>query len=180
MKKIIIILAIIILISVISKENKVIIPNDAIRFRVIANSNEKEDQKIKKEITTNIYNQFASQINQNKNINSTREEINLQLPTIKFIVEKTLYSKSLPIKYDINYGINYFPKKEYKGVIYPEGEYESLVITLGDGLGDNFWCVLFPPLCLLEAEEEETSNVEYTSFIKEVIEKYFKVIKYIR
>ncbi len=173
MKKIIIILAIIILISVISKENKVIIPNEAIRFRVIANSNEKEDQKIKKEITTNIYNQFASQISQNKNINSTREEINLQLPTIKFIVEKTLYSKSLPIKYDINYGINYFPKKEYKGVIYPEGEYESLVITLGDGLGDNFWCVLFPPLCLLEAEEEETSNVEYTSFIKEVIEKYF-------
>lgn len=173
MKKIIIILAIIILISVISKENKVIIPNEAIRFRVIANSNEKEDQKIKKEITTNIYNQFASQINQNKNINSTREEINLQLPTIKSIVEKTLYSKSLPIKYDINYGINYFPKKEYKGVIYPEGEYESLVITLGDGLGDNFWCVLFPPLCLLEAEEEETSNVEYTSFIKEVIEKYF-------
>ncbi len=173
MKKIIIILAIIILISVISKENKVIIPNEAIRFRVIANSNEKEDQKIKKEITTNIYNQFASQISQNKNINSTREEINLQLPTIKSIVEKTLYSKSLSIKYDINYGINYFPKKEYKGVIYPEGEYESLVITLGDGLGDNFWCVLFPPLCLLEAEEEETSNVEYTSFIKEVIEKYF-------
>ena len=173
MKKIIIILAIIILISVISKENKVIIPNEAIRFRVISNSNEKEDQKIKKEITTNIYNQFASQISQNKNINSTREEINLQLPTIKSIVEKTLYSKSLSIKYDINYGINYFPKKEYKGVIYPEGEYESLVITLGDGLGDNFWCVLFPPLCLLEAEEEETSNVEYTSFIKEVIEKYF-------
>ena len=69
MKKIIIILAIIILISVISKENKVIIPNEAIRFRVIANSNEKEEQKIKKEITTNIYNQFASQISQNKNIN---------------------------------------------------------------------------------------------------------------
>ena len=47
------------------------------------------------------------------------------------------------------------------------------MITLGDGLGDNFWCVLFPPLCLLEAEETDTDEVEYTSFIKEIIDKYF-------
>ena len=75
--------------------------------------------------------------------------------------------------YDINYGENYFPEKEYKGVSYEEGNYESLVITLGDGLGDNFWCVLFPPLCLLEAEENDTNKIEYTSFIKEIIDKYF-------
>ena len=68
--------------------------------------------------------------------------------------------------------MNYFPEKEYKGVVYEEGEYESLVITLGNGLGENFWCVLFPPLCLLDTEEEP-ENVEYTSFVKEVIDKYF-------
>ena len=67
----------------------------------------------------------------------------------------------------------YCKEIEYKGVIYEEGDYESLVITLGDGLGDNFWCVLFPPLCLLEAEETDTDEFEYTSFIKEIIDKYF-------
>ena len=70
--------------------------------------------------------------------------------------------------------MNYFPEKKYKGTVYKEGEYESLVVTLGDGLGANFWCVLFPPLCLLDAEDEEQlSNVEYKSFIKELIDKYF-------
>ena len=68
--------------------------------------------------------------------------------------------------------MNYFPEKEYKGIVYEEGEYESLVITLGNGLGENFWCVLFPPLCLLDSEEE-VEDVEYTSFVKELVEKYF-------
>ena len=80
--------------------------------------------------------------------------------------------ESFNVEYTINYGNNYFPEKEYKGVMYPEGNYESLVITLGSGLGENWWCVLFPPLCLLEAEEEETNSVNYTFYIKEVIEKF--------
>ena len=58
------------------------------------------------------------------------------------------------------------------GIVTEEGEYESLVITLGNGLGENFWCVLFPPLCLLDTEEE-VEDVEYTSFVKELIDKYF-------
>ena len=54
-----------------------------------------------------------------------------------------------------------------------EGNYESLVVKLGEGKGENFWCVLFPPLCLLEAEESDKDEVEYKSFIKEIIDKYF-------
>ena len=60
-------------------------------------------------------------------------------------------------------------RKEYKNVIYEEGEYESVVITIGDGNGKNFWCVLFPPLCMLD----EDSNIEYSSLVKEIIDKYF-------
>ena len=73
----------------------------------------------------------------------------------------------------MNYGINYFPEKKYKGVIYEEGYYESLVITLGKGNGENWWCVLFPPLCLMEGEDNNTDEVEYKSFVKEMIDKYF-------
>ena len=74
----------------------------------------------------------------------------------------------------IHYGLNYFPKKEYKGVIYEEGYYESLVVTLGNGNGDNWWCVLFPPLCLLEAQETNTQDVEYKFFVQDLIDKYMK------
>ena len=101
------------------------------------------------------------------------KQIELHIPLVRSIVEETLEKNKLVKKYDVNYGLNYFPEKEYNGVIYPEGEYESLVVTIGDGLGENFWCVLFPPLCLLEAKETDTTDIEYTSFIKEVIEKYF-------
>ena len=65
-----------------------------------------------------------------------------------------------------------FQKKNYKGVIYEEGYYESLVVTLGSGNGNNWWCVLFPPLCLMEGEDNNTDEIEYKSFVKEMIDKY--------
>ena len=83
-------------------------------------------------------------------------------------MDKTLKDNNSNETFHINYGKNYFPKKEYDNVIYEEGEYESLVITLGEGIGHNFWCVLFPPLCF-----EDTKKQEYKSFFKEVIDKYF-------
>lgn len=172
MKKILIILAVIILILSSEKTEKVTIPKEAIRFRVIANSNNEEDQKIKKEITNNLNKEFYK-LNQVNNIYDAKKQIELHIPLVRSIVEETLEKNKLVKKYDVNYGLNYFPEKEYNGVIYPEGEYESLVVTIGDGLGENFWCVLFPPLCLLEAKETDTTDIEYTSFIKEVIEKYF-------
>ena len=64
------------------------------------------------------------------------------------------------------------PEKEYEGVTIPSGNYESLVITLGSGLGDNWWCVMFPPLCLLEAKDNNTENIEYKFLVQEILEKY--------
>lgn len=74
------------------------------------------------------------------------------------------------LDYKINFGENYFPEKEFNGVTYEEGYYESVLVTLGKGEGDNWWCVLFPPLCLLEAEESD--EVEYKFFVQELIDKY--------
>ena len=73
--------------------------------------------------------------------------------------------------YQVSFGRNYFPEKTYKGIVYDAGYYESLVVTLGKGEGDNWWCVLFPPLCLLEADESE-EEVEYKFFFQELIDKY--------
>ena len=88
-------------------------------------------------------------------------------------MDKTLKENQEFKSFHIHYGKNYFPQKEYKDIIYESGEYESLVITLGEGKGENFWCVLFPPLCFIE----EDSKVEYKSIIKELIEKHFSKVK---
>lgn len=172
MKKIVIILAILITILSLNKQQKVIIPKKSIRFRVIADSNSKKDQNIKKEVVNNLKSNI-SKLEYSNNLDTSRENIKKQIPEIKHIIEETLIKNNYNKNYKIDYGMNYFPEKEYKGTIYKEGEYESLVITLGDGLGKNFWCVLFPPLCLLEADKEKTDNIEYSSYIKEVIDKYF-------
>lgn len=162
MKKIVIILAIIIGILSI-QEKQVIIPEKTIRFRVIANSNIEEDQKLKKEIIKKLEQELKLK---DSNIEEARVHIQKNLPKYE---EKI---KQLTSNYKISYGQNYFPQKEWKKVIFPAGEYESLVITLGDGMGDNFWCILFPPLCFMD--EEDTNNVEYKSFFKEIFDYIFK------
>ncbi len=169
MKKLIIILAIAISILVINKdEETIVIPKESIRFRIIANSDTVEDQNLKKEIVANL-STTINQSNNLKTIDETREFINNNLPQLEKVVDKTLKEKNQNRTFHINYGKNYFPEKIYNDVIYEAGEYESLVITLGNGQGKNFWCVLFPPLCMIDEE----NDIEYKSLIKEVMDKYF-------
>ncbi len=164
MKKTLILIAIIIVIMSLNTNETIIIPKESIRFRVIANSNSQEDQMIKEKVVSKLKKNLSSLTYTPKNINDTRKSIKDNLK----IIDETL--KQEVKDYSINYGYNYFPEKVYKGIYYEEGEYESLVITLGEGIGNNFWCVLFPPLCLIDEEQDE---VEYTTFIKELIDKYF-------
>lgn len=175
MKKVIIIVALFVGIFYMShKETEVIIPKEAIRFRVIANSNSSKDQQNKLIVRDSIQKQMTEDLTCTKNIEEARISIISNLNKYNNLIEKTLQENNINSDFNINYGMNYFPKKVYKGVTYEAGNYESLVITLGDGLGKNWWCVMFPPLCLLEAEEtEETTEVEYKFFIKELIDKYF-------
>lgn len=168
MKKTLIVLVIITMILCINKQENIRIPKESIRFRVIANSNLEDDQRIKKEIAKNVFD-VLKPTQKFKNIQETRDYIRTQLPTFTEIVEKVLIENNVEKTFHINYGKNFFPEKTYDSNIYEAGEYESLVITLGEGQGDNFWCILFPPICFLEEEED----VEYKSFLKELIDKYF-------
>ena len=150
--------------------SSMVIPEDALRIRVIANSNSEYDQEIKNEVKQVIQYKMYNLLKDTKGVDEARIVINSNLNNIDKEVSDVLKNNNYELGYKINYGLNYFPSKEYKGVIYEEGYYESLVITLGSGEGDNWWCVLFPPLCLLEAESSD--DIEYTSYVKELFEKY--------
>lgn len=167
MKKIVVALFIVmVLILLIKNETEVLIPTESIRFRIIASSNDLKDQETKLEIKENLEPVLSDILSKSSSLEESRNSIKNNMYNIKNIVN------NFNIPYKVDYGQNYFPEKTYKGVTYKEGEYESLVITLGNGLGDNWWCVLFPPLCLLEASSENYDDITYTSFIKELIEKY--------
>lgn len=168
MKKIIILLFITMVVLVIANDKQnILIPDEAIRFRVIANSDSIKDQTLKIEIKNNVENELYKIIGNSKTIEEARLNITKNMDKIKNIMN------NYNVSYDINFGNNYFPLKEYKGINYKAGNYESLVITLGRGLGENWWCVLFPPLCLLD-EQENIENVEYKMYAKKIINKFIK------
>ncbi len=176
MKKTIILILIIIIVYLILGEladQKILIPSEAIRIRVIANSNDEHDQSVKKEVSNELKTTMYNLLSKASNTNEARNIISSNLDNVRSDVASVLKEESYSLSYNVNFGYHYFPEKEYKGVKYSEGYYESLLVTLGSGKGDNWWCVLFPPLCLLEAQESETTNVEYRSFVKEIINKYF-------
>lgn len=176
MRKIIILLISFVLlfsVSYLNKENESIIPDSAIRFRVIGNSNTAYDQNIKIQIRNLIQNKILELTKDTKSIEEVRNILIEHKQELYELTREKLDSLGYDKSFSLNYGENYFPEKKYKGLTYKSGDYESLVITLGDGKGDNFWCVLFPPLCTLEVDES-SSEVEYKFFVKEIIDKYFR------
>ncbi len=175
MKKFIIILFLILGLCFFSikKVSSIEIPNDAIRVRVIASSNSYNDQEIKKKVKEKLQDYLFELLKDAKSTNEATDIINNNLENINEIVNNVLISNNSNLKYSVNYGLNYFPQKVYKGIEYKEGYYNSLVVTLGNGKGKNWWCVLFPPLCLLEASENENmTDTEYQLYIKKIIAKF--------
>lgn len=172
MKKIILIILLalsIYLYSISSQKEEIIVPASAIRFRILANSNTVYDQNVKKRVKERLEKELFHILSTAKTSEESEILIKSNLNNIENLVKEELANEKY--SYSVNYGLNYFPQKEYKGVTYKEGEYKSLLVTLGKGEGDNFWCVLFPPLCMMQTEE--TSEIEYKFLIKETLEKYF-------
>lgn len=164
MKKIIYIMLIIITMCLwITKENENLIPSNSIRFRIIANSNSEIDQTtkllIKKDLEQNLFPELEN--------STSPEETEQIIKDNEQVIKSTIEKYNIP--YSINYGLNYFPEKTYKGITYDSGNYESLVISLGEASGNNWWCVMYPPLCLLESNSNNYDEIEYKSYIKEII-----------
>lgn len=177
MRKIVIVLGVVMALFFMKyvKKEEVLIPNEAIRLRVIPNSNNVEDQTLKQSVRDNIQKEIYELLKNSTSIEEARTLIKDNIHNFEIIVDDTINEQNSLETFKLNYGYHYFPQKTYKGITYDAGYYESLVITLGNGEGDNWWCVLFPPLCLLEADEtKEQDEVEYKFFVEEILDKFFK------
>lgn len=150
------------------KEDYLIIPSEAIRVRVIANSDNKDDIIVKEELKDVLNNELKILLKDVTTISDARKTINNNLKMIDKVVNFSLKELNYDKEYSINYGMNYFPQKVFNDVVYEDGYYESLVITLGEGKGSNYWCVLYPPLCEIGNDD----NIEYKIYVKEIIDKY--------
>ena len=154
-------LIIIFLFSLISTDNEMI------RIRVLANSNSDYDQNIKKEVVDILNQEFKEIMTDAKDIDTARDKIDKNLNSISSKIDEYLTSKNVNYTHNINFGLNYFPPKKLNGKSFEEGYYESVLVTLGEGSGENWWCILFPSICLTE------ENANYESIFKNIFEKIF-------
>lgn len=135
-----------------SLEAKGIIPDDSIRIRILANSDSVSDQWIKRQVRDAIIaesKQWVGQLTQME-LHSARQIITNQLPEIERIANHTLQQYGYAYNATVELGQVEFPEKQFGNRLYAQNAYEALRITLGAGAGDNWWCVLFPPLCFVD------------------------------
>lgn len=131
-------------------EEIVVIPNEAIRLRILANSNSDEDQEIKRMIRDQVNEQITEWVSELTNLEDAREIITGNLDELEKIALHVMEEHGAQNSLDVDFGRVDFPTKLYGNFLYPAGSYEAILITIGEGVGANWWCVLFPPLCFLD------------------------------
>ena len=127
-----------------------VIPDEAIRLRILANSDEGKDQAVKRLIRDEVNEDITQWVKELTSIDEAREVIKSHLPDIQATAERVIKERGLDQTVHVDFGKAEFPTKLYGQYLYPAGDYEAVIITLGKGEGANWWCVLFPPLCFLD------------------------------
>ena len=130
------------------------IPQESIRLRILANSDGTGDQLVKRRVRDAVVEQmngWVAQLEDPQSLDEARRVIRDHLPAIEEQVGRTLQQYGKTYDYQVELGTVPFPTKMYGGAVYPAGDYEALRVTLGEGKGKNWWCVLFPPLCFIDA-----------------------------
>ncbi len=133
------------------------IPEEAIRLRILANSDSASDQLVKRIVRDEVVRAMNSWATGQETIEEARETIRRKLPELQGIVAGVLASRGFSYDSTAELGLVDFPTKMYGNEVYPAGQYEALLITIGEGKGQNWWCVLFPPLCFVDAATGEAT-----------------------
>lgn len=170
-----------------------IIPEQSLRLRVLANSDHPRDQWLKQEVRDGVIREVSEWLADVDSLERAEEELQQSLPQIEQVVQQVLSKRGADYPFSVEYGSILFPAKLYGQEYYPAGEYQGLLITLGAGQGDNWWCVLFPPLCFVDfgtgevidpdqefadekgQKDHEAANKESTATGQEVEVRFFLV-----
>ncbi|WP_421382100.1 stage II sporulation protein R [Bacillus salacetis] len=136
--------------SISAQQEVQVIPNEAIRLRILADSDREEDQAVKRLIRDKVNEEITVWVEKLTSIDEARSTIKAGLPELQEIAEEVMEEEGLSQSVNVEFGKVDFPTKLYGQFLYPAGEYEAILITLGSGKGANWWCVLYPPLCFLD------------------------------
>ena len=144
------------------------IAKEILRFHVLANSDSEADQNVKKQVRDAVGAYIEPYLLECENIEETRATVNDHMDEIIAVSNETLAANGFTYGASAELTHTDFPEKTYGDYTFPEGNYEALEITLGDGAGHNWWCVLYPNMCFRGSVYEVVED-EAKENLKEVL-----------
>lgn len=139
--------------AVIPSEEESAVYDSVIRLHVLANSDSDEDQALKLKVRDGILSTAAGLVEGCTDFESAREALAGALPELRDAALGVLRREGSDYDVRVTLTREEYPTREYRGVTLPAGEYTSLRVLIGEAAGHNWWCVLFPQLCVTTASE---------------------------
>ena len=122
--------------------------DSVIRLHVIAATDSREDQDLKLSVRDEILATYSAALSEAKNVEAAEAEVVGLCESIQKTAENVVRAAGYSYTVKVDYGEEEYPTREYGEYVFPSGHYRSLRVTIGEGNGQNWWCVMFPPLCL--------------------------------
>ncbi len=146
---------------------------DILRLHVIANSDSAQDQSLKLKVRDTLLKKGERLFTDCEDILSAKKMISTSILSLKQIAQNAVYAEGYSYNVSVALGKSYFPTRVYENITMPAGYYDALKIIIGEGEGQNWWCVMFPSLCLPGAykKEERLSEVLTEKEMKLVLSK---------
>ncbi|MGG4451576.1 stage II sporulation protein R [Brevibacillus porteri] len=138
------------------------IPKESVRLRIIANSDSVQDQWLKREVRDAIIAQMNTWADDIETLEEAEQVIQSQLPVLQQVVDKTIKERGFSYTAVVDFGEVPFPTKLYGSYVYPAGNYRAVRVQIGEAKGQNWWCVLFPPLCFIDMSNGDAVQAEPT------------------
>ncbi|SHE80919.1 stage II sporulation protein R [Clostridium fallax] len=140
-----------------------------IRFHVIANSDSDKDQDLKLKVRDEIIKYISPKLKNSKSLAESRNLLLSEDEKIKDIAKKCIKDNGYDYKVESSLGMANFPVKNYGNITLPQGEYEAYRVIIGSGQGQNWWCVMFPPLCFVDVTNGQVAIDETEKTMKKVL-----------
>lgn len=127
--------------------------DSVIRLHVIANSNSEEDQALKLKVRDAVLEAANNILLDASEISIAQKNFESNLTALEDVAEKCIYDEGHNYSVRVSLTEENYPTKKYESLCFPSGKYLSLQVKIGDAVGQNWWCVLFPPLCMSAASQ---------------------------
>jgi len=153
------------------------ISSKLIRFHVIANSDNEKDQDLKLKVRDKVLEYIQPLLKDSKDIEESREILKRENGKILEIAREVIKENGYNYSVESTLSKEYFPVKTYGNITLPQGEYEAYRIIIGTGEGQNWWCVMFPPICFVDITKGEIAYEETEEEMKRVLDnKEFNMV----